>query len=370
MRIAVLTTSYPATREDPSGHFVRAEVHALIEAGHEVSVFRPRTSSGDLETRAALYDLPHFGLFGWPGALERLHQRPWLVAGLVPFALVARRRLTQHGPFDRIVAHWIVPAFWPICRGFEQEAVVVAHGSDVGLLERLPTQLQQRIVGALARPNVTLRCVSTELAERFRRLAGDHCASRCSIVVEPTVLEVPPLPARIELRRQLGLTAQWIVVIVGRAVKDKRMALAVDAAQVAIDAAGLADRASILVIGDGPERAAVMRRFPRVRWLGQLGRTETLRHIRAADLLVSASTHEGAPTAIREARALGTRVVAAKAGDLAEWGATDSELCVIERFSAEPESPTCLLIAQQLTQGNCLRDKLDRRITQDDSSVS
>ena len=45
--------------------------------------------------------------------------------------------------------------------------------------------------------------------------------------------------------------------------------------------------------------------------------------IRASDLVVSASREEGAPTVVREARALGTPVVTTAAGDLVKWAELD-----------------------------------------------
>jgi teichuronic acid biosynthesis glycosyltransferase TuaC len=348
MRIAVITSSYPATAEDPSGCFVQTETQALIEAGHEVTVFLPSAPQPRQTTHATLCELPHFGLFGWPGALERLRRSPWRIAGLGPYALAARHRFRQLGPFDRIVAQWIVPGFWPICRDFEQPTVVVAHGSDVALLERLPRWASKRIIGALARPNVTLRCVSLDLAHRVLRLASDGAQRKPALLVEPAAIEVPSLPSRSELRRQLGLSACPMVVIVGRVVKDKSIDLAIEATTTAIEAARLSERASIIVIGDGPERAALMRRFPGTSWLGRLGHDDTMRYIRAADLLVSASSREGAPTAIREARALGTTVVAANAGDLSDWSIDDPGLSVVERFSTDRDAETCTLIRSEL----------------------
>ncbi len=348
MRIAVVTSSYPSHSEDPSGHFVRAEVHALIEAGHEVTLLVPQASRPRIAPQTRLCELPHGELFGWPGTLARLRQRPWRVLGLLPFSLAARRQLEAQGPFDQVVAHWILPAFWPICRDFVGQTVVVAHGSDVGLLERLPTPFQHAIVNALGRGNVQLRCVSNELAARLQRLARAYRAREFSIDVEPPRLDVPTLPSRHELRRQLGFSAAPLVVLVGRAVKDKRLDVAIEAVRAASLLAALTTPPRIVVIGDGPERVAWMRRFPEVHWLGQLGRSDTLRHIRAADLLVSASRREGAPTAIREARTLGTEVVAARAGDLVQWSLNDAGLHVVEDFTPEPGALANALIAQCL----------------------
>jgi glycosyltransferase involved in cell wall biosynthesis len=76
----------------------------------------------------------------------------------------------------------------------------------------------------------------------------------------------------------------------------------------------------------------LMREYPNVTWLGQRSRVDTLRYIRAANLLISASRSEGAPTVVREARALGTPVVAAIAGDLSNWAQTDDGLVIVRQF--------------------------------------
>jgi len=231
------------------------------------------------------------------------------------------------------------------------ETVVVAHGSDVGELERMPTWLRRRVVHALQRPRISVRAVSQDLSLRLQTLAAEHAADArhtLSIAVEPAVIEIPALAPRDQLRRELGLPAGPVVVVVGRVVQDKRIDVAVLATLGAVERAHLPDATTILVIGDGPERERLRQRFPTVGWLGQIGREQALRYIRAADLLVSASEREGAPTVVREARALGTAVVAAEAGDLRNRAADDPELYVVEHFSAAPDGRAATIIAERL----------------------
>jgi glycosyltransferase involved in cell wall biosynthesis len=80
------------------------------------------------------------------------------------------------------------------------------------------------------------------------------------------------------------------------------------------------------VIGGGPLLAELRARFPRVRFTGELSRSQSLEWIAAANVLVSASVLEGAPTVVREARALGVPVVACPAGDLRLWAESDPGL--------------------------------------------
>jgi glycosyltransferase involved in cell wall biosynthesis len=69
----------------------------------------------------------------------------------------------------------------------------------------------------------------------------------------------------------------------------------------------------LVVVGDGPERAhleALARRLGvHASFLGTLGRPRALVWIGASDVLLVASEAEGLSTVVREAQALGTRVV-------------------------------------------------------------
>jgi glycosyltransferase involved in cell wall biosynthesis len=111
-------------------------------------------------------------------------------------------------------------------------------------------------------------------------------------------------------------------VIVARLVPSKRC-------EQALRAARLVPGARAVVVGDGPERARLARLFPEAQFAGQLPRPQALSWIAAADVLLSASEREGAPSVVREARALGTRVVAARSGDLDAWCRRDLGLSVV-----------------------------------------
>jgi len=358
MRIALLTTSYPMSDSDAAGHFVRAEAYVLAEAGHDVTVLAPAGPESRSESRLALVELPHWGLFGWPGALERIRSHPWCIAGLLPFARAAREAIRSRGPFDRLVAHWILPSFWPIARGYVWETNVVAHGSDVGLLERLPSSIQRKVCRALAVESVTVRCVSNQLAQRLANLANGLSVPLPSLIVEPAALELPTLPPRAILRAALGLGSENAVMIVGRVVKGKRVDVAIEVVLAAFSLLDSRRKLRIIVIGEGPEKPLLMRRYPNVQWLGRLGRLETLRYIRAADLVVSASLNEGAPTVVREARALGTPVVAAASGDLIDWARSDPNLIVCPDFSTPADGRAAIAISAVRRALEIARDNL------------
>src|SRR5262249_27091238 len=110
----------------------------------------------------------------------------------------------------------------------------------------------------------------------------------------------------------------------------------------------------IVVVGDGPLRRAVHDADRRVVTVGLKTRPEALAWISAADVLVSASRDEGAPTAIREARALRVPVLAAPCGDLEEWAKNDSGIEIVRelrtRAARNARDPRGLILSGSASQ--------------------
>jgi teichuronic acid biosynthesis glycosyltransferase TuaC len=292
MRIAVVTTSWPADGGDPAGHFVRTEARALERSGHEVVVVTPRPG----------------GAFGWPGVAARVRARPARAIGAMGWVLAARTRLRRMG-VDRIVAHWAVPSAWPIAVAAPEAAIdAVSHGGDVRLLAALPMAARRRAVEAVASRVERWRFVSEALLDDLLRTIDGPLRARVERVaaIEPAMLEVPELGHLVaERRRALGRLR--IAVSVGRLVATKRVDRAIERA------ARMGDIDALVVVGDGPERPRLERLAgaSRVdtRFVGIVPREEALAWIGAADVLLHASEAEGMSTVVREAEALGTPVV-------------------------------------------------------------
>lgn len=320
MRVAVVTTSYPSHPGQAAGHFVQAEVRERRARGECVIVIAPGRP-GASEPAVGVLRVADAGLFGPPGALPRLQAQPWLACGVLPFALGARRLLERHGPFDAIVAHWLLPSAWPIAAGQSARLESVAHGSDVRLLARLPRVLRLHIARALMRERRVVRCVSEHVQSAL--LAATDEALRPWTLVAPSPFELPPALGSSEARARLGVDARTrLIVVVARLIPDKRVGAA-------LTAVALLPDAQVVVVGGGPLLAGLRVDFPNVRFTGELDRPSALDWIAAADVLVSTSRLEGAPTAVREARALGTRVVACAAGSLAALAESDMGLWVV-----------------------------------------
>jgi glycosyltransferase involved in cell wall biosynthesis len=326
-RIAVITTSYPREPGDAAGHFVAAEVEELARAGHRVTVLTggPFALTRTAEPgQATIVELEDGGASGWPGLLARIREQPSRAVGLARWAFRVRRALAEFGPFDQVIAHFLVPTGWVLVMNAPLGGArieVVVHGSDARLVERLPRWFARRFLSALLRRGARFRCVSQELATLLDELAGKRLGS--AVCVQASPIDTRGVPARAAARAHLGVPkGSRLIVLIGRLIAEKRMAVALRAAE-------CVQGVHVAVIGSGPEQERLARAFPRAQFLGRLPRPQTLEWIRAADVVLSASRREGAPTVVREARALGTPVVATAAGDLGQLAEADPGLWVV-----------------------------------------
>jgi glycosyltransferase involved in cell wall biosynthesis len=331
--VVVVTTSYPEHAGDAQGHFVAAEVRRLSQTAR-VTVLAPGRARQPLGAERVV-GLGGGSAFGFPGALERLRRAPLRAVGAAQFVAAATSWLRQARP-RRLIAHFLLPCGVSIAtRGLspgpggvaasaDTRLEIVVHGSDARLFARLP--LARPWLGAeLVRARVELRFVTSEL-ERLV-LGSVTPAQRAFLAprarVEPCALDVSDVPSRAEARAELGIAPlARVAVIIARLVPGKRVEVALAACQ---RLPGL----HAVVLGDGPEREPLARRFPEARFVGHVERPLALTYLAAADALVSASLHEGAPSVVREARALGTPGVCHEAGDLRKWAQTDAGIHVV-----------------------------------------
>jgi glycosyltransferase involved in cell wall biosynthesis len=317
----IVTTSWPRTGDELAGTFVRTDALAHARLGHVV-VATPRgpgvaRGGGGLE----LVDVEHGGAFGSPGAATRILERPWRALGLATWARDVRRVIDVHAP-TRIVAHWLTPAGGLACALAPQGARVelVAHGGDVRLLEALPRAIARRYIDTLCDRATLVRVVSAALLQRLAAIAPGVSA-KALVAPMPLATDDDALVARVRtrseaLRRTYGAhrmplaqdaRGQLLHVVVSRLVRDKPIERAID--HVA------RRRGRLVLVGDGPERTHLLAYAARVHVdveaTGALPHEEALAWIAAADVLLAPLARgEGAPTAIREARALGVPVIA------------------------------------------------------------
>lgn len=329
MRVALITSSYPVEPGSFAGHFVAAEAKELAAAGHQVTVCAPGFEGERTIDNIAVHGCGAVQLFRSPGALPRLSQHPQLIVQALQFVQAARRWLREQPRFDQIQAHWLLPCGWPVATDSDTDIEIVCHGSDIELLQRLPKFVTRGILRKVSERNASLRCVSTALK---RKLLSIDPTLEPHITVRPALLHVPATPERSVARATLALDPQVpAIVIIARLVPTKRVDVALEELEPL--AQDTVNAPQVIVIGDGPERTVLQQRYPFARFLGELPREQALLWLASADLLLSASQLEGAPTVVREARALQVPVVSAVAGDLEQWAAQDRGIHLFHRPS-------------------------------------
>ncbi|PWU24284.1 MAG: hypothetical protein C5B48_06980 [Candidatus Rokuibacteriota bacterium] len=142
-------------------------------------------------------------------------------------------------------------------------------------------------------------------------LGADHV----SVLPNPAPA-LPQLPDREELRRRMGLNGATLA-FAGRLTRQKSL-------EVALEALASAEGVTLVLAGEGDEREALERRARelgldgRVRFLGSRSRAQVLELFRAADALLLSSSWENFPHTVVEALAVGTPVLATRAGGVGE----------------------------------------------------
>jgi glycosyltransferase involved in cell wall biosynthesis len=339
LRTLIVTTSYPRWPGDPGGHFVAADAEERARHGDRVVVLAPGRGRA-IEPRRGV-EIRWLGgeqSFGWPGFVARAQATPLrAIADLLRVARTCREAIDDFGTADEVHAHWLVPSAWPLA----PEAVPLvahAHGGDVRLLARLPAAVRHRIVAQLAQRASSIRFAAAALRDELldfldRDLAATIAAKSA---VAPPPLAIPDALTRPEqrsrtrarIRSAMGVTQdQPLALSLSRLVRTKRVDLAIAAV------ARCAPPLTLLVVGDGPDRARLQTLAEplagRVRFIGAVDRDRALDLLAASDVLVHPSRCEAAPSAIREARALGIPVLACAAGDIAHWTRTDAGIACV-----------------------------------------
>ncbi len=372
-----LSTSFPQNNGDAAGHFVLSEALQAARQGRKVLVLAPirERKLGELyridpEYELFIYNFSKSSLFGTPGILTRLRANPLRITGILGSLwglLKSPVSICRRATVQILICHWWVPSALPLRLVLKRASrtIVVCHGSDVQLLERFPSCLRALIFRSLKNTNTTFRFVSQYLrhvALAWQQPTWLHEQIK-NAAVQPSPLELPiELPSgnrtsrkafarkRIQqfLRenpstRHLSLAKpkpdghthdndanqQRLILIVARLVLDKRV-------DTALEALSLVPNAIVFVIGSGPLERSLATKYPFAYFLGQLPRNWTLYFITAADLLLSTSLKEGAPTVIREALLLETPVVARPSGDLKNWARQNQLLELVD--SIYPDS--------------------------------
>ncbi|MDR3416977.1 MAG: glycosyltransferase family 4 protein [Nevskia sp.] len=319
MRLLTFTTLFPNREQPNHGVFVENRLRHLVATGEAVST--------------VLAPVPFFpsgaAVFGRWGACARVPARedrhglaihhprfavlPRFGMNISPFLLhqasrrALRRLLAAGARFDAIDAHYLYPdgvAAVRLGAEFGLPVVLTARGSDVTQFPDHPVP-RRLILDAVARAAAVIT-VSAGLREALLGLgaAGEKITVLRNGVDTRTFR---PLD-REAARAALGLAGP-VLISVGALIERKRHRLILEALR-------LLPEFSLLIVGEGPERAALealagrLGLAGRVRLVGERPHMVMSQYYSAADLSVLASSREGWANVLLEAMACGVAVVA------------------------------------------------------------
>lgn len=295
---------------------VNAKVLAGLQAaGYRVRALAPNTASseadGEVFARTVDFPITWFTIanFSPEPRDTKAARRPDNLARCIEPEL--QGLLTRARPALILVGDEnCAPAVAPLARHFAIPYLVIAHGRFVDILEgRYPRKLSELVTAALGQADLVVT-VANHMADGLRQLGHDRIAVVANRV--DTALFSPRPPSN-GLRRQLGLNDEHLVVLHASNLRPvKRPMDLVAAATIAL---GLDARLRYVIVGDGPERAALQAavrargledafRFP-----GHVPHAAMPDHVRLADIVALMSDREGLPLAALEGLAGGRALV-------------------------------------------------------------
>ncbi|MFQ5681788.1 MAG: glycosyltransferase [Candidatus Binatia bacterium] len=370
LRILMLVSSYPRTREDTASTFLRYLAESLTRRGHRVHVLAPADKQGgtfleeEVTTHRFRYFLPRLQQLAYgSGILSNLRHKPWLWIQ-VPFFLISMTfsllALIRKERPDLIHAHWVLPQGLVAVfakRFFKIAVLTTAHGGDAFVFRGKLIGWLKRLV--LARSNAwTSNTRATSDAFGPTAFLPTPC-------IIPMGVDVDQFSSgeRTTLRRRLSEN-ETVVLFVGRLVEKKGGHDLLKA--FSLLPPELRARTTLWVVGDGAyytklhQYAEDLGITNKVYFWGGESNQSLPKFYAAADLFVAPSIEaeggdtEGQGVVLLEAFAARLCVVATRVGGISEVVADGRTGLLVE-----PHNPTELAAAmERLLRNPTLRVRL------------
>jgi glycosyltransferase involved in cell wall biosynthesis len=185
-----------------------------------------------------------------------------------------------------------------------------------------PATLKDRLVYTADRRTAPLSSRLIAVSADLRScLSQDVAPSKIDVIHNAVDLQVVKSPlSKVDAKRRLGISPDAFVIgTAARLVPVKRLDLFLAVAELV---SKQVSSLSVVIAGEGKEKARLQtqvsgqRLEKQVHFLGHRG--DIYHVLRAMDLLLLTSDHEGLPTVVLEAMALGVPVVSRKVGGIPE----------------------------------------------------
>lgn len=316
MKILLVTTAYPSRPDDPRGTFIRTLALGLQAEGARVTVLAPgapgapsKEQMDGVEVQRARYwsDRGQVLAGGVGGIVPNLRARPWLAAQVPGLLWALRRGVRRLAPgVDLVHAHWVYPSGWMSAgpaRDAGRPLVVTAHGGDLNLAARFAP------LGAIVRRTAACAARCTAVSHAMVEAYGRLDVPQGKVTLLPLGVAGPdPVPRDPALLARARALPGLRVLFVGGLSRRKGVDTLVSAMRILAERG---TRASLIVVGDGPERRALEAGVGNlaVLFAGDRPPGEIGHWVRACDLLVLPSRSEGRGLVLVEAMQEGSPVI-------------------------------------------------------------
>ncbi len=329
MRILAMTNLYPNPYQPHRATFNRHQFRILAQR-HQVQVIAPISWTDELQARRRGASPLPFGRRITHDGLIVDHPRylfpPKLARGWYGHFYLASvkktfRRVVHEFRPDLIFTPWAYPDGWAavrLGRAVDRPVVLQVHGSDILLLDQVPTR-RRRTEDAIRSADGVV-AVSHDLAGHLVRMGVETSKVRVIHDGVDHTLFTPGDKAQERATLNLSLDRR-LLLFVGNLVPVKAIDILLKAcAEPVLKDVDL----QLVVVGQGSLRsylgllACQLGLASRVRFAGALPQADLPRWYRAADVFVLPSHSEGVPNVLLEASACGTPWVASRVGGIPE----------------------------------------------------
>lgn len=312
MRILLLNYEYPPLGGG-GGVAMKCLAEGFVAAGHQVDVITSGYKGLPAEEQVggvAIYRVKTVGRKGSATAT-------WLaMASFLFFGFIKGIRLCRKQSYDLLNTHFVLPTGplgYILSRLFRFPNILSIHGGDIYDPSKKHSPHRhwyyRRIIAFLLKK----ADVVVAQSENTKENAKAYYAAQESIPVIPLPYKPEKYPDR--SRSALGLVEeQTYLIAVGRMVIRKGFHCLLESL------IHLPETVSLILVGDGPERKTLEQRAvalgiqQRVVFCGRVSEEKKYQFLRAADIYVLSSLHEGFGIVLQEAMHAGLPIVATNIG--------------------------------------------------------